>query len=84
MKLKKSLIDYKTNSLNNRKKKKNFFEINNKSCDIIKKMKSFIKNAKFNEDFNLYFNKDELNLIREYMNEFFNIDYIKFLNPIEP
>ena len=84
LKLKKSLIDYKTNSLNNSKSIKNFFEINNKSGDIIKKMKSFIKNAKFNEDFNLYFNKDELNLIREYMNEFFNIDYIKFLNPIEP
>ena len=84
LKLKKSLIDYKTNSLNNSKSIKNFFEINNKSCDIIKKIKSFIKNAKFNEDFNLYFNKDELNLIREYMNEFFNIDYIKFLNPIEP
>ena len=84
LKLKKSLIDHKTNSLNNSKSIKNFFEINNKSCDIIKKIKSFIKNAKFNEDFNLYFNKDELNLIREYMNEFFNIDYIKFLNPIEP
>ena len=84
LKLKKSLIDYKVNSLNNSKSIKNFFEINNKSCDIIKKIKSFIKNAKFNEDFNLYFNKDELNLIREYMNEFFNIDYIKFLNPIEP
>ena len=84
LKLKKSLIDYKVNSLNNSKSIKNFFEINNKSCDIIKKIKSFIKNAKFNEDFNLYFNEDELNLIREYMNEFFNIDYIKFLNPIEP
>ena len=84
LKLKKSLIDYKTNSLNNSKSIKNFFEINNKSGDIIKKMKSFIKNAKFNEDFNLYFNKDELNLIREYMNEFFNIDYIKFLNQFEP
>lgn len=84
LKLKKSLIDYKTNSLNNSKSIKNFFEINNKSCDIIKKIKSFIKNAKFNEDFNLYFNKDELNLIREYMNEFFNIDYIKFLNQFEP
>ena len=84
LKLKKSLIDYKVNSLNNSKSIKNFFEINNKSCDIIKKIKSFIKNAKFNEDFNLHFNKDELNLIREYMNEFFNIDYIKFLNPIEP
>ena len=84
LKLKKSLIDYKVNSLNNSKAIKNFFEINNKSCDIIKKMKSFIKNAKFNEDFNLYFNEDELNLIREYMNEFFNIDYIKFLNQFEP
>ena len=84
LKLKKSLIDYKVNSLNNSKAIKNFFEINNKSCDIIKKIKSFIKNAKFNEDFNLYFNEDELNLIREYMNEFFNIDYIKFLNQFEP
>lgn len=84
LKLKKSLIDYKVNSLNNSKAIKNFFEINNKSGDIIKKIKSFIKNAKFNEDFNLYFNKDELNLIREYMNEFFNIDYIKFLNQFEP
>ena len=84
LKLKKSLIDYKTNSLNNSKAIKNFFEINNKSCDIIKKIKSFTKNAKFNEDFNIYFNEDELNLIREYMNEFFNIDYIKFLNQFEP
>ena len=33
---------------------------------------------------NLYYDKDEINLIHQYIKEFFNIDYIKYLNPFNP
>ena len=57
---------------------------NNKNEDIIKTIMNFIKKAKFNEDLNLCFNKEELSLIYDYMKEFLNIDYIKLLNPFDP
>jgi len=72
------------NELDNNKALKIFYEINNKNVDIIKTISNFIKKAKFNEDLSMYFNKEELSLIYDYMKEFLNIDYIKLLNPFEP
>ena len=72
------------NELDNNKALKIFYEINNKNVDIIKTISNFIKKAKFNEDLNLCFNKEELSLIYDYMKEFLNIDYIKLLNPFDP
>ena len=55
-----------------------------KNNDIKKNIGKFIKGNVFNEDLNLYFNKNELNLIHQYLKEFLNIDYIKYLNPFNP
>ena len=84
--LKKIILDNDTvvNLLNNSKALKNFFEINKKNGDIIKNISNFIKNAQFNEDLNLNFNKEELSLIYDYIKEFLNIDYIQLLNPFIP
>ena len=84
--LKKIILDNDTvvNLLNNSKALKNFFEINKKNDDIIKNISNFIKNAQFNEDLNLNFNKEELSLIYDYIKEFLNIDYIQLLNPFIP
>ena len=84
--LKKIILDNDTvvNLLNNSKALKNFFEINKKNDDIIKNISNFIKNAQFNEDLNLNFNKEELSLIYDYIKEFLNIDYIQLLNPFNP
>ena len=84
--LKKIILDNDTvvNLLNNSKVLKNFFEINKKNGDIIKNISNFIKNAQFNEDLNLNFNKEELSLIYDYIKEFLNIDYIQLLNPFNP
>ena len=84
--LKKIILDNDTvvNLLNNSKALKHFFEINKKNGDIIKNISNFIKNAQFNEDLNLNFNKEELSLIYDYIKEFLNIDYIQLLNPLIP
>ena len=84
--LKKIILDNDTvvNLLNNSKALKNFFEINKKNGDIIKNISNFIKNAQFNEDLDLNFNKEELSLIYDYIKEFLNIDYIQLLNPFNP
>ena len=84
--LKKIILDNNaaTNLLNNDKALKIFFEINQKNSDNIKVISNFIKNAKFNEDLNLNFNKEELSLIYDYIKEFLNIDYIQLLNPYNP
>ena len=84
--LKKIIFDNDTvvKLLNDNKALKNFFEINKKNDDIVKNITNFIKNAKFNEDLNLNFNKEELSLIYDYIKEFLNIDYIKLLNPFNP
>ena len=55
-----------------------------KNNDIKKSIAKYIKGNVFNEDLNLYFNKNELNLIHQYLKEFLNIDYIKNLNPFNP
>ena len=52
--------------------------------DTRKNVGKYIKNNNFNEDLNLYYDKEELNLIHQYMKEFLNIDYIKNLNPFNP
>ena len=70
--------------LDNNKALKIFYKINKENGEIIKEISNFIKKAKFNEDFNLYFNKEELSLIYDYIKEFLNIEYIKFLNPFNP
>ena len=84
--LKKIIFDNDTvvKLLNDNKALKNFFEVNKKNDDIVKNITNFIKNAKFNEDLNLNFNKEELSLIYDYIKEFLNIDYIKLLNPFNP
>ena len=84
--LKKIILDNDTvvNLLNNSKALKHFFEINKKNGDIIKNISNFIKNAQFNEDLDLNFNKEELSLIYDYIKEFLNIDYIQLLNPFIP
>ena len=84
--MKKIILDNENiaSELDNNKILKNFYEINNKNEDIIKSIMNFIKKAKFNEDLNLCFNKEELSLIYDYMKEFLNIDYIKLLNPFDP
>ena len=83
--LKKIIFDneYIINQINNDNTLKKFEETNKKSSDIVKTISNFIKNIKFNEDLNLNFNKEELNLVYDYMKEFLNIDYIKLLNPFE-
>ena len=63
---------------------KNYLETIKKNEDIKKNISKYIKNTSFNEDLNLYFDKDEINLIHQYIKEFFNIDYIKYLNPFNP
>ena len=84
--LKKIILDNDSvvNLLNNSKALKHFFEINKNNGDIIKNISNFIKNAQFNEDLNLNFNKEELSLIYDYIKEFLNIDYIQLLNPFIP
>ena len=84
--LKKIIFDNEniSNQINNDNTLKKFEETNKKSSDIVKTISNFIKNIKFNEDLNLNFNKEELNLVYDYMKEFLNIDYIKLLNPFEP
>ena len=81
--LKKIILQNNTivEQLNNDKTIKNLFDINKKNEDIIKSISNFVKNAKFNEDLNLNFNKEELSLIYDYIKEFLNIDYIQLLNP---
>ena len=84
--LKKIILQNNTivEQLNNDKTIKNLFDVNQKNEDIIKSISNFIKNAKFNEDLNLNFNKEELSLIYDYIKEFLNIDYIQLLNPFNP
>ena len=57
-----------------------YIETIKKNDDIKKNIVKYIKNTSFNEDLNLYYDKDEINLIHQYIKEFFNIDYIKYLN----
>ena len=71
------------NELDNNKTLNEFNEINTKNKSDIKIISSFMKNTKFNEDLNLFFNKEELSLVHDYVKEFLNIEYIKFLNPFE-
>ena len=61
-----------------------YIETIKKNDDIKKNIVKYIKNTSFNEDLNLYYDKDEINLIHQYIKEFFNIDYIKYLNPFNP
>ena len=61
-----------------------YLESIKKNNDIKKSIAKYIKGNVFNEDLNLYFNKNELNLIHQYLKEFLNIDYIKNLNPFNP
>ena len=84
--LKKIILENDKNieELNNNKTLNKFNEINKKNSDDIKIINNFVKNAKFNEDLNLFFNKEELSLVYDYIKEFLNIDYIKFLNPFNP
>ena len=55
-----------------------------KNGEAKKNVGKYLKNNNFNEDLNLYYDKEELNLIHQYMKEFLNIDYIKYLNPFNP
>lgn len=84
--LKKIILENDKNieELNNNKTLNKFNTINKKNSDDIKIINNFVKNAKFNEDLNLFFNKEELSLVYDYIKEFLNIDYIKFLNPFNP
>ena len=70
--------------LDNNNALKHFYAINKKNEEISKTISNFIKKTKFNEDLNLYFNKEELNIIYDYMKEFLNIEYIKLFNPFDP
>jgi len=70
--------------LDNNNALKHFYAINKKNEEISKTISKFIKKTKFNEDLNLYFNKEELNIIYDYMKEFLNIEYIKLFNPFDP
>ena len=84
--LKKIIFENEKNieQLNNNKTLNKFNEIKKKNSELIKIIDNFVKNAKFNEDLNLSFNKEELSLVYDYMKEFLNIEYIKFLNPFNP
>jgi hypothetical protein len=55
-----------------------------KNGEAKKNVGKYLKNNNFNEDLNFYYDKEELNLIHQYMKEFLNIDYIKYLNPFNP
>ena len=61
-----------------------YLETIKKNNNIKKSIAKYINGAVFSEDLNLYYNKNELNLIHQYIKEFLNIDYIKYLNPFDP
>jgi len=60
-----------------------YLETIKKNDDIKKNIAKYIKNTSFNKHLNLYYDKEEINLIKDYMKEFLNIDYINNLNPFE-
>ena len=84
--LKKIIIDNQKieSEFNNNKTLKKFNEACKNNDNIIKNISNFFKNTKFNEDLYLFFNKEELSSVYDYMKEFLNIEYIKFLNPFKP
>ena len=55
-----------------------------KNDDIKKSIGKYIKNTSFNEDLNLYYDKNELSVIHEYIKEFLNIKFIEYLRPFNP
>ena len=55
-----------------------------KNNDIKNNIMKYIKNTSFEEDLNLYYDKNELYLIYQYIKEFFNIEFIHNLNPFNP
>ena len=55
-----------------------------KNDDIKKNIGKYIRNTSFNEDLNLYYDKNELNVIHEYIKEFLNIKFIEYLSPFNP
>ena len=55
-----------------------------KNDDIKKSIGKYIKNTSFNEDLNLYYDKNELSVIHEYIKEFLNIKFIEYLSPFNP
>ena len=60
-----------------------YLETIKKNDDIKKAISKYIKNTSFNQHLSLYYDKEEINLIKDYMKEFLNIDYINNLNPFE-
>ena len=60
-----------------------YLETIKENDDIKKTIAKYIKNTSFNQHLNLYYDKEEINLIKDYMKEFLNIDYINNLNPFE-
>ena len=84
--LKKIIIDNQKieSEFNNNKTLKKFNEACKNNDNIIKNISNFFKNTKFNEDLYLFFNKEELSSVYDYMKEFLNFEYIKFLNPFKP
>ena len=54
-----------------------------KNDNIKKAIAKYIKNTSFNQHLSLYYDKEEINLIKDYMKEFLNIVYINNLNPFE-
>ena len=55
-----------------------------KNDDIKKNIGKYIRNTSFNEDLNLYYDKNELSVIHEYIKEFLNIKFIEYLSPFNP
>ena len=60
-----------------------YLETIKKNDDIKKAISKYIKNTSFNQHLSLYYDKEEINLIKDYLKEFLNIDYINNLNPFE-
>lgn len=60
-----------------------YLETIKKNDDIKKGIAKYIKNTSFNQHLSLFYDKEEINLIKDYMKEFLNIDYINNLSPFE-
>ena len=72
------------NEFNKGKSNEMYLKSIKKNKDVKNSIIKYIKNTNFEEDYNFQFDQNELYLIYQYIKEFFNIEFIKSLNPFNP
>ena len=66
---------------NNSEALKNFFNFMKDNEIFRKNIMKYFNSTIFGADLNFYYDKDEIELTQNYLNEYINVEYLKYLKP---